>query len=173
MTVQWAKQLPLFMPTLRLSVYPHLFLGQFKDIRCLGLRKVHPSTMDIPSAFLPFFSFFNCVGGWSASTAWAYTACRIQKDIRPPETGVTDSCKLPCGCWESNQGPIEEHPELLTSEPFLQPCSVGFNIFSTEQLSPLSKSRTLSLSPQRSPEPVSSDSSSRALRVSVAGKRLL
>jgi hypothetical protein len=26
----------------------------------------------------------------------------------------------PCGCWESNPGPLEEQPVLLTAEPSLQ-----------------------------------------------------
>jgi hypothetical protein len=33
-----------------------------------------------------------------------------------PGPEVIDSCKLPCGCWELNLGPLEEHPVLLTTE---------------------------------------------------------
>jgi hypothetical protein len=33
----------------------------------------------------------------------------------------TDSCELPCGCWELNSGPLEEQSVLLTTEPSLQP----------------------------------------------------
>ncbi|ERE77141.1 E3 ubiquitin-protein ligase [Cricetulus griseus] len=32
------------------------------------------------------------------------------KGVRSPGTGVTDSCELPCGCWELNRGPLEELP---------------------------------------------------------------
>jgi len=32
--------------------------------------------------------------------------------VRSPGTGATDSCELPCGCWELNPGPLEEHPVL-------------------------------------------------------------
>jgi hypothetical protein len=41
-----------------------------------------------------------------------------------PETGVTDSCELPCRCRESNPGRLEEQPVLLTAEPslLLQHC---------------------------------------------------
>jgi hypothetical protein len=39
---------------------------------------------------------------------------------RSPGTEVTDSCELPCGCWELNLGPLEEQPVLLTMEPSLQ-----------------------------------------------------
>ena len=35
--------------------------------------------------------------------------------------GVTDSCELPCGCWELNPGPLVEQPVLLNTEPSLQP----------------------------------------------------
>ena len=38
-----------------------------------------------------------------------------------PGTEVTDSCKLPCGCWDSNAGALKEQPKLLTSEPSFQP----------------------------------------------------
>jgi hypothetical protein len=37
-----------------------------------------------------------------------------------PGTGVTDSCELPCGSWELNQGGLKEQPVLLTTEPSLQ-----------------------------------------------------
>lgn len=31
------------------------------------------------------------------------------------------NCELPCGCWDSNLGPLEKQPALLTSEPSLLP----------------------------------------------------
>ena len=37
------------------------------------------------------------------------------------ETGGTYGCEQPCRCWDSNLGPLEEHPFLLTAEPSLQP----------------------------------------------------
>jgi hypothetical protein len=33
--------------------------------------------------------------------------------------GVKNSCELSCGYWDLNLGPLEEQPELLTSEPTL------------------------------------------------------
>lgn len=36
------------------------------------------------------------------------------------ETGVIDSCKLLCGCWELNLDLLEEQPMLLTVKPYLQ-----------------------------------------------------
>jgi hypothetical protein len=41
--------------------------------------------------------------------------------VKVSDIGVTNSCKLPCGCWELNPGPLEEQPVLLTTEPSLQP----------------------------------------------------
>jgi hypothetical protein len=32
----------------------------------------------------------------------------------------SDSCELPCECWELNPGPQEEQPEFLTTKPSLQ-----------------------------------------------------
>ena len=49
-----------------------------------------------------------------------------EEGIRPHGPGVTDSCELPCWCWESNQGPGEEHAEFLTTEPLLQPLMYFF-----------------------------------------------
>jgi len=37
------------------------------------------------------------------------------------ETGIPDSCELPCGCWELNLDPLEEQSVLLSTEPSLQP----------------------------------------------------
>ena len=36
-----------------------------------------------------------------------------------PRTGVTNGCEPPRGYWESNPGPLEEQPVLLTTEPSL------------------------------------------------------
>ena len=39
-----------------------------------------------------------------------------------PGTEFTNGFKLPCGCWESNQGLLQEQPVLLTAtELSLQP----------------------------------------------------
>lgn len=47
-------------------------------------------------------------------------AC-LCEGVGSPETVNTDSCELPCGCWELNPGPLEEQPGLLRAEPSLQP----------------------------------------------------
>ena len=44
-----------------------------------------------------------------------YSACMFE-NVRFPRTGVTGSCKLLCGRWELNPGPLEEQPMLFTSE---------------------------------------------------------
>ena len=44
----------------------------------------------------------------------------LHEVVRYPETGVTDSCELPCGYWELNLGPLKEQPVPLTTEPSLQ-----------------------------------------------------
>lgn len=36
--------------------------------------------------------------------------------------GVIHSCKLPCGFWESNLGPLEEQPVDLTAKCSLSPA---------------------------------------------------
>jgi len=48
--------------------------------------------------------------------------CRLKEAIGFPGTGVTDrGCELPCGRCDTNLGPQEEHPVLLTTQPSLQP----------------------------------------------------
>lgn len=44
---------------------------------------------------------------------------RLCEDAISPETGVTDSCELPCECWKLNPSPLEKQLELLTAEPSL------------------------------------------------------
>ena len=39
--------------------------------------------------------------------------------VKSSGTGVTDSCELPCRCWELNLDPLEEQLMLLAAEPSL------------------------------------------------------
>lgn len=41
------------------------------------------------------------------------------RDVRCSAAGVIGRC-VPCGCWESNFGPLKEHYVFLTAEPLLQ-----------------------------------------------------
>jgi hypothetical protein len=59
-----------------------------------------------------FILFFMCI---DVLLAWLF-GC-----MRSPATGGSDKHKLPHGCWELNQGPLEEQPVLVISEPSLQP----------------------------------------------------
>jgi hypothetical protein len=43
-------------------------------------------------------------------------------------TRVTVGCELPCGCWDSNPGPLEEQPVLLTMVLSLQSLKHVSNI---------------------------------------------
>jgi hypothetical protein len=45
----------------------------------------------------------------------------LEEGVRPPWTGVTDSCELLHGGWELNLDPLQEQPVFLTTEPSLQP----------------------------------------------------
>ena len=58
-------------------------------------------------------------------------ACRPE---RAPD--LITGCEPPYGCWELNSKPLEEQAMLLTTEPSLQPPSVGIlSIKHTDQLS--------------------------------------
>ena len=52
-------------------------------------------------------------------TMGAWLLWKTEQGFRSSETGVTDTCELPCGCRESN--PLEEHPVVLATESCLQP----------------------------------------------------
>lgn len=45
-----------------------------------------------------------------------------------PGIKVTDSCEMPCRCWEPNSGPLEEHPVLLTTETSSAPRATVIKI---------------------------------------------
>jgi hypothetical protein len=46
--------------------------------------------------------------------------------VRVSDLGVTDSCELPCVCWDLNPRPLEEQLLPLTTEPSLQTFVVVF-----------------------------------------------
>ena len=69
-------------------------------------------------AFLILFSFLAFILFY-VHWYFAYKFACVRGQI--PGNGVTDSCELPCGCWEVNPGPLEEQPVLLTTEPSLPP----------------------------------------------------
>lgn len=48
-----------------------------------------------------------------------YTICvsSILRGQGSLESGITCSCEPPCGCQETNPGPLEEQPVILTSDP--------------------------------------------------------
>jgi hypothetical protein len=67
-----------------------------------------------------FFHFFNDL--FLFYVDWYFACvCAYVKVSGPPWAGVTDNCDPTCGCWELNQGLLEEQPMLLTTEPTLQP----------------------------------------------------
>lgn len=70
---------------------------------------------------------FYVYGCFTCAYFYACSVCRSQKRVSySPKTGVTDSCKQPCGSWELNVGPLEEQPMLLTAEPSLKPLTLYF-----------------------------------------------
>ena len=60
------------------------------------------------------------------STYYMQCLQRPEEGIGSPETGVLNSRKLTCGCWESIPGPLEEQLVLLTLEPSRQPPKEWF-----------------------------------------------
>jgi hypothetical protein len=57
------------------------------------------------------------------------------EDVRSHETGVPDSCELPCRCWELNPSPLEEQSVLLTTMPSLQaPKGVQYGWYKSKNI---------------------------------------
>jgi hypothetical protein len=58
--------------------------------------------------------------------------CLITMEVKRyqiPGTGVTDRRELPCECWESNLGPLQEQEVFLTTEPSLLSPLLRFTYF--------------------------------------------
>ena len=68
-----------------------------------------------PIFFFNFFRFYLFI------MYTTFLPCMPAGQKRAPDL-IIDGCEPPCGCWELNSGPLEEHSVLLTSEPSLQPC---------------------------------------------------
>lgn len=60
-----------------------------------------------------------CMGVFACM--YVHHACNAEpkEAIKSSGTRVTDGYESLCGYWESNLGPLEEQPALLTTEPSL------------------------------------------------------
>jgi hypothetical protein len=47
--------------------------------------------------------------------------CCLQTNQKKASDPIADGCEPPCGFWELNSGPLEEHSVLFPAEPSLQP----------------------------------------------------
>lgn len=60
------------------------------------------------------------VHGWMYVFVCMPGAWMLEEHVRPTRAGVTDGCKLPRGCWESNPGPLQQQQVSLTIVPSLE-----------------------------------------------------
>jgi hypothetical protein len=67
--------------------------------------------------FIYFFILFTLV---------FYLLTYVCEDIRAPGTGISDSCELPCACWELNLSPLEVQSVLLTLSHLSSPHHAVF-----------------------------------------------
>lgn len=63
-------------------------------------------TLSFPCTFVFLKVYvYDCI---SCISVYALHAChwprRLKERVRPPRTGVTDNCGLPCRCWDSSLG---------------------------------------------------------------------
>lgn len=63
---------------------------------------------------------FHCCAGVLIFYVWSCFACVYALPTKAKSelwvSGATGICELPCWCSESNPGPLEEEPVLLTAE---------------------------------------------------------
>ena len=97
-------------PRLELAIWPRTIVLEF-----LILLSLPPMYCDYRCAQTYGFFLKNNL----YTLVLCLLICPCEGD-RCPGTGITDSCGLPCGCWELNLDPLEEQPVLLTTEPSLQ-----------------------------------------------------
>lgn len=77
--------------------------------------------------FQNLFYSYNC-GCFAYVYVCVPCACLVLDEARRgcPETEGTEGYEPLCGCWESDQGHLEEQPMLLTAVPSLQPSYYKF-----------------------------------------------
>lgn len=86
------------------------------------------------SLSLTLFLFCKCILCMGVSTAcisvhhmWTWGS-RRSEGVRIPGTGVTEDCEPPRGWEQSNPGPRQKQPVLLTVEPCLQLLEFGLKL---------------------------------------------
>lgn len=57
-------------------------------------------------------------------TACMSSALKVGRSIRSPGTGIVDNCEPPCKCWDSNPGPLQAQPVILTDRPLFSPTDI-------------------------------------------------
>jgi hypothetical protein len=63
---------------------------------------------------------------WCIYVSHVYlVSSEAREDVRSSKTTVTDG-EPPCGCWESNLGPLEEQSVLSTTDPSYLSCKARF-----------------------------------------------
>lgn len=72
-----------------------------------------------------FFSYFKVYRCFACIHAWVCTTCvpgvRRDQENSHQLPWELNGYRLPCGCWESSVGLLEDYSALLTAEPVLQP----------------------------------------------------
>lgn len=84
-----------------------------KPDHCSYSSKPFPLTQARP----PGHGFCVCMCLWVCVMyvhhVYAWCTRRPEEGIKSLETGVTNGCQPPEGCWEPNPGPLQEQPALL------------------------------------------------------------
>ena len=84
-------------------------------------RFPYPIFSFIKYLFIYLFIFIFMSMSVLPSHMSVYHLCAMASKARRENWIFWDwSCVLHSGCWEQNLGPLEEQPELLTTEPSLQ-----------------------------------------------------
>lgn len=103
-----------------------------------GLRSTHAGkhslSLTTPQRRVPSptsdFYFICIYGCFNCTFVCVPHACQVPTEVRREGYSSwnrrTKGCDQPCGCWQSNQGPLEDQPVFLTAKPSPSGPSVSF-----------------------------------------------
>lgn len=98
---------------------------------CKGQRQILHLAQFLCTLFLKFFKYlllfyesFVYINVCVSCTSLVLMKAR--EGVGSPETGVIESCQLPCGCWELKPCRLQEQHVLLTTSSVSSPCTLFF-----------------------------------------------
>lgn len=133
---QTSPELGLQASTIMLGFFTSVLGTEFSCSHQQGKHRTQLSCLSNPKAYHPILTFTVlsppvCDSSFTfylldlflhVCITWMHSPQRPEGSIRYPRPGVICGCELPCGCWDSNPGHLEEQQvstQSHSSSPFL------------------------------------------------------